>query len=648
MVTQTAGFAGMNVVSFESRLAEVMMKSITTKGGRVLSAPSLQEIPLEKNPEAFAFAERLLRGEIDLMIFMTGVGTRMLMEILSTKYLREKIIQAFSRLTTVVRGPKPTRALNEFGIPITLAIPEPNTWFEILETLDLSRRSIDLKGKVVAIQEYGVSGEELIRGLKKRGAFVMQVPVYRWALPDDTGPLEEAVKQIADGRIQIVFFTNAVQIRHVLRLASEKGLEAKFRQAMKKVVVASVGPTCSEALRDNGFSIDFEPSHPKLGHLVAEMAESAEELAKEKAGGPKTSFVLTPHLESPEKDAARRKSAFLKACRREITDVTPVWLMRQAGRYMKEYRRIRDKVSFLELCKNKELCTQVTIEACEKIHADAAIIFSDILLIVEPLGIELDYVKGDGPALTGNLESIRDVEQLKEVEPHESLSFVFDAVRLTRSCLDPKIPLIGFSGAPFTLASYMIEGGGSRAFVKTKELMIKHPVAWHQLLEKISRGLVKYLNGQIEAGADAIQIFDSWVGCLSPHDYREYVLPHSQFVIKNLMPGVPVIHFGTGTGTFLEEICEAGGDVIAVDFCIELDEAWQKIGHGRAIQGNMDPAVLLGSIETIQKEAKRILDQAAGRPGHIFNLGHGILPQTPVENVIALIDYVHEASRRRP
>lgn len=637
----------MTAVSFESRMAEEMKRLVERRGWRVISAPSMQEIPLEKNPEAFQFAERLFAGQIDVLICMTGVGIKMLVEVLATRHPKEEIIRAFSKLTTVTRGPKPVKVLKGLGIPITITVPEPNTWFEILEELDLNRKSISLEGHTVAVQEYGTSNEDLIQGLKKRGANVVQVPVYRWALPDDTRPLREAIQSVINGQVQIAFFTNAVQVRHVLRVASEMGTEQKFREAFKDLVIASVGPVCSEALEECGFGVDFEPSHSKLGQLVLEASEKIEALIEEKKSTHVTPVLLRRKEDMPEDKKRRRESIFLKACRREKTEVTPVWLMRQAGRYMKEYRRIRDKVSFMELCRNRELACQVTVEACEKIKADAAIIFSDILLIVEPLGLGLEYAKDEGPVISGTVASRTHVDALREIEPEESLSYVYDAIRLTRSCLHPQTPLIGFSGAPFTLASYIIEGGGSRAFLKTKQFMMSDKGAWNALMEKISRGLVKYLKGQIAAGADALQLFDSWVGCLAPEDYREYVLPHTRWVLQQLPKDLPVIYFGTDTSAVLKEIREAGSGVVGVDWRIELGEAWKIIGYDRAIQGNLDPVVLYASRDEIRRRVKSILDQAAGRPGHIFNLGHGIMPTTPVDNVIALVEMVHELSAKK-
>ncbi len=348
---------------------------------------------------------------------------------------------------------------------------------------------------------------------------------------------------------------------------------------------------------------------------------------------------------SPDLSPELRDSAFLKACRREKTDYTPVWLMRQAGRYMKEYREVRAKTSFLDLCKNPELASEVTVHAAGRIGADAAILFSDLLPILEPMGLGLEYTRGDGPVIHGPVREGADVDRLSEVEPEESLAFVFEAVRRCRAELPAHVPLIGFAGAPFTLASYAVEGGGSKSYAHTNGLMYRDPGAWRALMEKLVRAVTKYLNGQIAAGAQAVQLFDSWVGCLSPADYREFVLPHSRALIRGLTPGAPVIHFGTGTGLFLEGMKEAGGDVIGVDFRTELDEAWDRLGDV-AVQGNLDPVVLLADLPYIRKRASRVLEQAGGRDGHIFTLGHGILPDTPVDNVVAVIDMVHEMSRR--
>jgi uroporphyrinogen decarboxylase len=290
------------------------------------------------------------------------------------------------------------------------------------------------------------------------------------------------------------------------------------------------------------------------------------------------------------------------------------------------------------------LAAEVTVTAVERLGVDAAIIFADILLILEPMGVALEFAEGEGPVIHNPVRSSTDVDRLLEVEDATALDFVYEAIRLTRRDLKPNVPLIGFCGAPFTLASYLIEGGGSKNYVRTKRLMYDDPGAWRAMLSLISRALVKYLNAQIDAGAQAVQLFDSWVGCLSPEDYREFVLPHTRDVIRNVTPGVPVIHFGTGTATLLDLMREAGGDVIGLDWRVRLDEEWQRLGPDVAVMGNLDPVTLFANQKTLRTQARRILDQAGGRAGHIFNLGHGILPETPVENVIALVEMVHEMS----
>ena len=338
------------------------------------------------------------------------------------------------------------------------------------------------------------------------------------------------------------------------------------------------------------------------------------------------------------------ESVFLRACRREPTVYTPVWLMRQAGRYMAEYRALRERVPFLTLCKTPDLAAQVTVEAVERLGVDAAIIFADILLIVEPMGVGLEFSKGDGPVIHRPVRSGADVDKLREDDPRATVPFVFEAVRKARESLPAHIPLIGFSGAPFTVASYMIEGGGSRNYIETKRLMYNDPGAWRALMERLVRIITAYMNGQIAVGAQAVQLFDSWVGCLSPADYRTFILPHMKALFAGIAPGTPVIHFGTDTSGLLELIAEAGGTVIGVDWRIDLDVAWRRIGYDRAVQGNLDPVTLFASQAEIRKQVQRILDMNHGRPGHIFNLGHGILPQTPVGNVIALVEMVHEIS----
>ena len=338
---------------------------------------------------------------------------------------------------------------------------------------------------------------------------------------------------------------------------------------------------------------------------------------------------------------------FLRACRRQKTPYTPIWLMRQAGRYMKEYRALRKKYSFLEMCKNPELAAKVTLQPIEKFKLDAAIIFSDILIPLEPMGVEFEFAKGEGPVFHHPLRERKDVERLRLIEPEEEIPFLMKTIRIVRKELEGKVPLIGFSGAPFTLASYIIEGGHSKNYVLTKGLMYQDRPTWDALMERISEVLIRYLNAQIRSGVQAVQIFDSWVGCLNPSDYEEYVLPYSKKVIEGVGKSVPLIHFATSNSTLLERMKRAGGDVIGVDWRVNIGEAWARLGYDVAIQGNLDPVILFGPVDLIEKNVKRILDSVGDRPGHIFNLGHGILPTTPPDHVTALIDAVHQYSSRR-
>ena len=338
--------------------------------------------------------------------------------------------------------------------------------------------------------------------------------------------------------------------------------------------------------------------------------------------------------------------AFLAACRREQTSFTPVWVMRQAGRYMEEYRKLRAQYGFLELCKRPDLAAEITVTPVERLGVDAAILFADILLLLEPMGVGLEYSKGDGPVIPRPVRTAADIDALRDVAPQKNLSFVFDAVKKCRAALNNRVPLIGFSGAPFTLASYLIEGGGSRNYIHTKRLYYSEPAAWKNLMERLSGAVAEYLNGQIAAGAQAVQLFDSWAGCLSPSDYETFVLPYTRAAIQAIMPGVPVINFSTGTSGALKQIRAAGGDVIGLDWRVNLDDGWATVGHDVAVQGNLDPVALFASPKEITKRVADILRRAAGRPGHIFNLGHGILPETPVPHVIAMVEAVHELSVR--
>jgi len=338
------------------------------------------------------------------------------------------------------------------------------------------------------------------------------------------------------------------------------------------------------------------------------------------------------------------QSRFMRACRRQPTDTTSIWLMRQAGRYMSEYRQLRQSYGILDLIKSPELACEVTMQPINAFDLDAAIIFADILPPLEGMGLALEFVKGEGPVIHNPVRTPADIDALRTPPPEESLSFTLEAIRLARSELDNRgLPLIGFSGAPFTLAAYAVEGGSSRNFRYAKSLMMGDPVQWDRLMAKLTHVVGYYLLAQAQAGAQVLQLFDSWVGALSPEDYRRLVMPYSQKAIEIARAaGVPIIHFGTNTNGMLELIRDAGGDIIGVDWRIDLDTAWERLGSDVAIQGNLDPIALFAPWPDLRQRAQKVLDQAGRRPGHIFNLGHGILPETPVDNVRRLVDFVHE------
>ncbi len=646
-----ASFAGAAVVLFESRQSKALAGRVADFGGVPVCAPSVKEVPLQDSPALWELGANLLAGRVDVIIFMTGFGVRLLIETLSTRYEQEELLGCLRLVTILTRGLKPAQALREYEVPATIAVPDPATWEAIVETLRFSERSLPLEGKRVAIVESGGASVRLSDAIRALGAHVSTVALYRWALPDDLAPLNAAIDRVLNRQAGYLLFTNATQARHVMQVAADRGQAEAFRQACRGLIIASVGLLTSRELAQQGLRVDFEAVHPRMSSLVVELAAQAR--TQSGTGGEArvkpiaSSTTIEPAASAAPAGSERRQSApFLRACRRESVSHTPIWLMRQAGRFMQAYRDLRSRVPFVDLCKSPELVTEVTVMAAQRLGVDAAILFSDLLLVLEPMGLGLEYSQGEGPIITGRVAGAADVDRLREIDVRSSLKYVFDAVTMVRQALPDNLPLIGFAGAPFTLASYMIEGGSSRTFTDTKRFIWRDAGAWHALMDKITRALIAYINGQIDAGADAIQIFDSWVGCLSPSDYREFVLPHTQAVIRALKPGTPVIHFGTGTAAFLKEMREAGGDVIGVDFRVELDAAWQAIGYDKGIQGNLDPAILSAGLDVIRRKARYILDQAANRPGHIFNLGHGVLPDTPEAHVVALVDMVHEMSRR--
>lgn len=633
--------AGLRIAAFESRRAAEMAKLIERLGGTPRVSPSMREVPLDDNPEAVDFAHRLMAGEIDVVLLMTGVGTRQLVAQIERHLDRSRFLAALSDVTTVARGPKPVAALKELGMQPTIRVPEPNTWREVLQTID---RQLQIAHQTVAVQEYGLPNASLVAGLEARGATVRCLKVYRWDFPLDTGPLIHNLRALAAGDIDMALFTSAYQVVNLLRMAEQLGLTSEVQRGLRRAVVASIGPTTSEMLAECDLPVDLEPEHNKMGHLVGLAAERGPELLRRKrmavdaaanvrGGEPPTGQPNVP---------AWHDSPFMKACRREPCPRVPVWLMRQAGRYMAEYREVRATTTFLELCKNPQLSAEVMLTAVDRLGVDAAIIFSDLLPMLEPMGADLEFARGEGPVIHNPVRSGEDLDRIVELEDLEALEFVMETVRLTRAGLPEALPVIGFAGAPFTLASYLIEGSGSRNYAHTKALMYRDEAAWHELMGRLARSITRYLNGQLAAGAQAVQIFDSWAGCLAPDDYRRYVLPHTRATIAGITGGAPVINFATGNPLLLPLLAEAGGAVIGIDWRVRLDDAWRTVGYDKAVQGNLDPVVLLSEPDEIRRRAAEVLRQAGGRPGHIFNLGHGILPETPVENVVALVEAVHE------
>jgi uroporphyrinogen decarboxylase len=336
---------------------------------------------------------------------------------------------------------------------------------------------------------------------------------------------------------------------------------------------------------------------------------------------------------------------FLRAARRETTERTPIWFMRQAGRILPEYRKLRERYTLIEICRQPELCAEVTLQPVRRMPVDAAVMFADIMLPLIGIGIDLDLVDNVGPVIRHPIRDRAGVDTLRPIEPENDVPFVMETARILKRELGGRTAVLGFSGAPFTLASYLIEGKPTREFALTKAMMYGEPDLWHALMDRLTDIMITYLQAKVAAGVDALQLFDSWVGALGVQDYERYVRPYSQRIFAALAPtGLPFVHFGTGTVGLLDQMKDDGGSVLGVDWRVPLDIAWARIGYHLGIQGNLDPAMLLAPASVMESGAEDVLRRAAGRPGHIFNLGHGLLPQTPLDNVLRLVDFVHERS----
>lgn len=637
-----ANFNGLHIAALESRRADDMTRLITRHGGVAHVSPSMREVPIEPNRDAIDFAYRVITGEINIVVLMTGVGFRFLMRSIERHVDQKRFLNALSDITTVCRGPKPAAAMREFGVKTTYRVPEPNTWRELLQTID---QHVPVANQLVGVQEYGITNASLVAGLEARGAEVLPLRVYGWELPSDTQPLETNIRSLAAGQRDMLLVTSAHQVVNMLRLAQSLELVDELRDGLNKTVVVSIGPTTSQMLNECDLHYDFEPSHPKMGHLVTEAAERSTELVDARLNRiTRPAVPMTENTNSTQHPS--HDSLFLKACRGEPTERTPIWLMRQAGRYMQEYREVRANQSFLDLCANPELCSEVMCTAVDKLKVDAAIIFSDLLPILVPLGFDLEFVKGDGPVIHNPIRDSSDLNRMRPLSNPDDLGFVYETVQQTRADLPSDIPLIGFSGAPFTLASYAIEGGGSRTYTNTKMLMHSDGGAWAALMDTLSEAIIVYLNRQIQAGAQCIQLFDSWAGCLSPRDYTQHVLPWMKTILAKVDSSVPVINFATGNPELLPLLRGDERTVVGVDWRIDLATAWNRIGENISVQGNLDPTVLLAEPDVIRTEVADLLDSVAGRDGHIFNLGHGVMKETPVENAIALVETVKELSQK--
>ncbi len=651
-------FGQSTVASFESRREDVVRGMITKHGGEPLCAPTMREVRMESlTDELQAFYDALAGGQIDTLVLLTGVGTRMLGELYDQHIGESDFAAMIDRCEIVARGPKPTATLRGWKLKPDIEVDEPNTWVQLLDAV---KSTGDLTGKRIAVQEYGMSRPELLQGLADAGADVMRVPIYNWALPEDTEPIKRAIEAIVAGDVDYAVFFSATQVYHLFRVADEMDRRAALVEAMRRVCVGSVGPITSEAIVDCGFQADYEPDAPHMTNLMQELARRGGDLLQKKrvahANGVNTNSWRRIDMDWSAAGVERagyepttiEDSVFLKACRREPVPHTPVWLMRQAGRYQRPYRELRAGYTMVEFCRDSAVAAEVTLMAVDRLGTDAAIIFQDILLPLESMGFGLEYVKGYGPKIDNPL---REREDLGRVQPGsaDDLSYIDEAVRLTRRALRPDIALIGFVGAPFTVASYAIEGGKSRDFKHTKSLMLRDTETWGRFMGMLSDLLASCLITQIDAGCDAVQVFDSWAGVLGPDYYRQYVQPHTRKMVERVhteRPGVPVIAFATGNPALDVPLKETGADVVGLDWRADLAESLERLGADVAVQGNLDPTVMYATPARMREEVRHLLAKVGDRPGYVFNLGHGMAPDMDPTRAAELVDMVQQLTRR--
>ncbi len=602
------------------------------------------------------YSHRLITGGIDLSVFVTATGARRMLNQAFATVNRSRVVDSLQDITTVAANDAVRNVLRDLGIEPTISVQRMASWRDVLSAIDqfflAKSRGESRIGAALGLANLRVGLEEsrhvhsLSAGFEARGCEVIRVPVFK--LPGQQMTIDDKLEpffaSLEHGEIDAVLFSSPEAVAAFSHKAKRIKSAHWTNQILLEKVVIAVGNDTAEILRDQELPVDVVVISPNESESDDGVAARIETSQKQKRHS--RMQMSSPASSSNDSSAPWFDSQFMRACRGETTDVTPIWMLRQAGRYMAEYREVRAKIGFLELCANPQLCSEVMCTAVERLGVDAAIIFSDLLPILVPMGCELEFTKGDGPKIHNPIREAADVDRIQPLETNEPLSFVMETVRQTRADLPDDLPLIGFAGSPFTLASYMIEGGASRNFALTKAFMYSDPGAWQQLMQHLTHSISLYLNGQVQAGAQCVQLFDSWAGCLSFEDYRQFAFPHVRQIIASLPAGVPVINFATGNPALLPLLADTPANVIGIDWRTRLDDAWQTVGFEKSVQGNLDPTVLLTNPAEIRRQAKIVLDQAAGRPGHIFNLGHGILPQTPVDNAIALVDAVHELSSK--
>ncbi len=587
----------------------------------------LDDRRINTDVETRNLGNQLITGVIDVMLFVSHWGFDRFFDTCRLSIDEQRLIDSLSDVTTIVCNESLAERFAELGIQPSVEFSEPNNWRDVLVGIDCS---CQITNQTIAI-EAAADGHTLTAGLEARGAVVKKIQTTRFE-----GLLNATEQSLVEGVLSGDISAIAVS-DHVAAL--------RLEQIRNRHITAFDGPliVIPQPVFEDGFRQKYDD--PWVVDSLASIRSVELDRRLVKRQNSRIQWIdMANQME--QKQAPWYDSPFMKAVRREPTDVTPIWMMRQAGRYMQEYRTVREKTSFLELCKNPALCSEVMCTAVQRLGVDAAIIFSDLLPILEPMGMNLEFVAGDGPVIHNPIRQAADVDRVTRLQSVESLDFVMETVRQTRMDLPEEIPLIGFAGAPFTLASYMIEGGASRNYAHAKSLMFEDAGAWDKLMSDLVHSITLYLQAQIEAGAQVVQLFDSWAGCLSVNDYRSFVLPYVQQIVAAVAPHAPVINFATGNPALLPLLAETRAAVIGVDWRIDLGVAWEAVGHDRAVQGNLDPTVLLTGPDEIRRRAAQVLSQAAGRPGHIFNLGHGILPQTDVDHAIALVDAVHELSQK--